>query len=425
MSLKSKERCLTVLTVVCSVLVAALLVEIFLGLVKYPRRAAGPDYGSTWRQEGLGPGGFLKEGLETYVTDGYGGKVRWKNNATGFRNDGEVSAQPPPGVLRLLSLGDSFTAGYRVGQEETFSYLLEQWLNARYGPAEVLVSCIEEPALGLYYLTRFGINFQPHVVLLGVTLGNDLAQSYISLDQGSAYTLKVEHGQVQMTLSPVPKKTGYSLDPKVVEIPPEYLRPRTPLEKVSRWFTRFRLVSLLHPREKAITSMYQDPDRPRLFDAVTGLGVFTQPPPPEIEEAYRRLFRLLEAFQVYCQGRGILFAVLLFPQRYQVNPGDWERAAAHYRLNKARFDLMGPNTRLRAFCQERAIPLIDPTQAMAARYLGTRQPLYLPQGDMHWNREGHRTFFECTREAFGALAETALRRLAARGPGPGGPGSSP
>ena len=93
-----------------------------------------------------------------------------------------------------------------------------------------------------------------------------------------------------------------------------------------------------------------------------------------------------------------------FPQRFQVSPRDWERAVAEYSLNASRFDLMGPNKKIQAYCREQNIFLIDPTAAMAAYFARTGTNLYLPRGDMHWNREGHRVFFECSRESFGLLA---------------------
>ena len=103
---------------------------------KYQRQDSRPkllDYGDTMRTEGLGQGGYLQENFTADVTDGLGGTVRWHNNASGFRNDQEFSQEPPPGVLRILSMGDSFAAGYRVGQDETFSFLREQWLNQKLG----------------------------------------------------------------------------------------------------------------------------------------------------------------------------------------------------------------------------------------------------------------------------------------------------
>jgi hypothetical protein len=140
-----------------------------------------------------------------------------------------------------------------------------------------------------------------------------------------------------------------------------------------------------------------------------GFGTFTHPAPPVIDEAYRRLFRVLEGFQAFCEARGILLAVQLFPQRYQVQPGDWDRAVRKYSLRSSGFDLMAPNRRIGDFCREHGIPCLDPTAAMAAYCARAGKTLYLPLGDMHWNREGHLAFFQNSREAFGAVVEKGFR----------------
>src|SRR5215208_4627444 len=48
-------------------------------------------------------------------------------NSQGLR-DGEYGAQPAPGTLRVLTLGDSVTFGPGVAAEETFSKVLERRL---------------------------------------------------------------------------------------------------------------------------------------------------------------------------------------------------------------------------------------------------------------------------------------------------------
>ena len=93
-------------------------------------------------------------------------------------------------------MGDSFVAGYRVGQEETFSFLCEQWVKQHLGTSEVLVSEIEEPTTALYYLNKFGLTFHPHIVILGITLGNDIVQSYIGMDPKGGYSLSVVNDKV-------------------------------------------------------------------------------------------------------------------------------------------------------------------------------------------------------------------------------------
>src|SRR5438105_1128358 len=53
-------------------------------------------------------------------------------NSHGHR-DVEVAAKKPPGVFRILVLGDSFTVGANVRQEEAYPKVLERRLRSVYG----------------------------------------------------------------------------------------------------------------------------------------------------------------------------------------------------------------------------------------------------------------------------------------------------
>lgn len=369
---------LKVLTVVVSVGVALALAEVGLRVTESLRTHGDAlDYKDTWRQEGLGPGGFLEEGFSGRVRDGYGGTVRWVNNSAGFRRVEEVTREREPGTLRILSLGDSFTAGYRVGQEETFSHLLEERLEAAgsWRDVEVLISVVEEPATGLSYLETHGIGWRPDWVLLGLTLGNDVAQTYATLD---------------------PREDRESLiaDLKTWTLPPECFDPKSAKPPARAGATGglrlLRLLETLGDRQapRAVTSLWDEYVRPRLFDN-NGLGMYLDPAPPRIQTAYDRLDSVLEGYREVCAAHGIGFAAVLFPQRYQVQPRDWTATVRTYGLDRDCFDLRAPNRRLTAFCRRAGIPCLDPTPAMSRRFEGTGRSLYLPRGDMHWNARGH------------------------------------
>ena len=410
MTIRVTARRFVWLSVIFAMIVAVVLAEFSLGVMEKYQRKTTLDFGDVKRLHEMGWGGYLKENLSIQVTDGYGGKVQWTNNAQGFRSDHEFTPEPRPGVLRILSLGDSFTAGYRVGQHETFSSLQEQLINREYGQAEVMVAEISDPANALYYLEQFGLRLKPHIVLLGITLGNDISQTYLTLDPQGSYILTLEDGKVHL------EKTHHGpLTYKEFEshkIPPEYLVSQSLGERfirqISRWTKRRRLLRRFYQEEEAITTG-GDWQHPSLFDATDGLGVFTNPPPPEIVEAYARLCRCLEAFALICRQHHIIFAVQIFPQRYQVQPGDWDKAIGQYGLKKSRFDLMAPNRRIGACCREHGIECIDPTAAMAQWYAKTRQNMYYPRGDMHMNRIGHSVFFACSRPAFSQLVQAGLK----------------
>ena len=410
MTISAAERRFVWLSVILAMIVAVVLAEISLGVLEKYQKKTTLDFGDIKRLHEMRWGGYLKENFSAQVTDGYGGKVQWTNNAAGFRSDREFPPEPRPGVLRILSLGDSFTAGYRVGQHETFSSLQEELINRKYGQAEVMVAEISDPANALYYLDRFGLRLKPHIVLLGITLGNDISQTYVTLDPRASYILTLEDGKVHLENT---HKLPISIRKLAShEIPPEYLISQSPGERfvrqISRWIKRRRLLRHFYQDQEAIATG-GDWQHPGLFDETDGLGMFTKPPPPEIVEAYARLCRCLEAFSLICRQHHIIFAVQIFPQRYQVQPGDWDKAVEQYGLKKSRFDLMAPNRRIGACCREHGIEIIDPTAAMAQWYAKNRQNMYYPRGDMHMNRIGHSVFFACSEPAFLQLVQAGLK----------------
>jgi hypothetical protein len=343
---------------------------------------------------GLGIGGLLRPGFDGQVHDGYGGAVRWTNSEQGFRLDRDLAPRAPAGVLRVLSLGDSFTAGYRVDQSETFSKLIEESSSRAIAPTEVAIAEIEHPDLGLEYLRRFGLDWHPHAVLLGLTLGNDIAQAYVSRNPSP---IGFRHGL-----------EGYPL-------PEHSFRARRGLQALVQPLvaavTGSSLYRLAFKPVAPIDSWYRRKEGLKLFDAVNGLGMFLREPPEAIEEAYRRLFQILREIQAFGRTHGIPVAVLIFPQRYQIQPGDWAATVAAYHLDRDAFDLMGPNRRILAFCRSQDMFCIDPTDAMAAYHRATGQDLYLPLGDMHWNRHGHRQWFLGARSALTGFLEQAAKAI--------------
>ncbi len=98
-----------------------------------------------------------------------------RHNALGFRG-AEVPAAKPPAKLRVLVLGDSFTYGIGVADDETFSVRLEA-LDPRF---EVLNTGVNGygTAQELLLLRDQGLALRPDVVVV-VFFWNDLANNYL------------------------------------------------------------------------------------------------------------------------------------------------------------------------------------------------------------------------------------------------------
>ncbi len=98
-------------------------------------------------------------------------------NSKGLR-DREFAYAKPEGTRRILCLGGSFTCGYGVQAEETFSKALERLLNAGKGDNgkwEVLNAGVGSTGTAhqLAYFTTEGHKYQPDFVLLCFSQGTD------------------------------------------------------------------------------------------------------------------------------------------------------------------------------------------------------------------------------------------------------------
>jgi len=106
-------------------------------------------------------------------------------NSYGHR-DAEVAVHKTPGVFRILVIGDSFTVGANVRQEQAYPKVLERLLRSTYGPRiEVINSGVGgwEPFQYAQYFEYYGRHFEPDLVLVGFFVGNDTFDATTHSDQ--------------------------------------------------------------------------------------------------------------------------------------------------------------------------------------------------------------------------------------------------
>jgi hypothetical protein len=92
----------------------------------------------------------------------------FSTNSQGFRGTAEYGEIKPHGVYRVLVLGDSTTLGHGVGDNDTFSFLLEQMLSNT-GRTEVINMGVSGfgTAEELIQLRNVGLQYAPNLVILG------------------------------------------------------------------------------------------------------------------------------------------------------------------------------------------------------------------------------------------------------------------
>ena len=171
----------------------------------------------------------------------FGDKVL-NTNAQGFRGTRDFSVPKDTTKTRILLLGDSFTFGEEVSDDESYAYHLEQLLPN----VEVLNFGVHgyghDQMLAL--LTDVGVHYKPDVVLLGFVAADmsrntlrfrDYAKPWYTID---ADTL-VRHG------TPVPTAAE--------TLRWDWLRPRT-LDLVSALWLRMQSTASRRENEEVITS---------------------------------------------------------------------------------------------------------------------------------------------------------------------------
>jgi hypothetical protein len=112
-----------------------------------------------------------------------GSRYEWQGipvviNDQGLRNP-PTTFEKPDGTYRILNLGDSIAMGWGVREEETYGRLLEERLNAE-SSGDLTYEVINAATPGwnleneLAYLEAEGLKYEPDLILLDLTLVNDI-----------------------------------------------------------------------------------------------------------------------------------------------------------------------------------------------------------------------------------------------------------
>lgn len=126
------------------------------------------------------------EGLEPYYI---------KINSDGFR-DREYPLKKPDDSFRIVVLGDSFTFGWGVNIEETFTFQLEKILNEKRLEKNFEVLNFGVPGVNteqeIEHFTKKALKYSPDLVILGFTNNDDESLKFYTLIEDYDYTTEKE-----------------------------------------------------------------------------------------------------------------------------------------------------------------------------------------------------------------------------------------
>ena len=314
-------------------------------------------------------------------------------NGLGLRGPERPYARPP-GVSRVLVLGDSFVEAAQVAEHRGVVARLEAALNAggaaRY---EVLNGGVGGWGTGqqYVYLTHEGHRYEPDLVLVLLYLGNDVYDN--------SYLLQ---GRPR---SPREPYFVFESDGSLRQLD---FRPRRP-EEVNPAVAGLRARSMLwNIFESGVLDKLdpgEDPLELRLnrFN-LNKMYIHANAPNERQEDAWRVTLALLDRIRAFGQERGIATAVAVVPAAWQVYDAEWDELLRANNLRQRDWSADKPN---RFLAEQRArigAPLLDLLPTLRAAAADSPERLYFPS-DKHWTAAGHEV---ATRAIAGFLREQGL-----------------
>jgi hypothetical protein len=309
-------------------------------------------------------------GITRYLPQ-YGHDVSF--NSAGMR-DREHSVQKPPGVFRVLLLGDSFMEALQVPFDSSFPALLERGLAQQAGKrVEVVSAGVSGWGTDdeLRYLTQYGLQYRPDLVLVAMTLHNDISDNL----RQDWHTLR----------------GGVLVDQAV--------RPMSPL--------RYKIVQL-----KALLAthleLYQLWRRVRHGTEIRQAGsqlqahvvqLFRDPTPPAIAQGFALTGQLLAAIRDTTSGVHGRLAIVMLPIVYQLSDSMFAGFVKASGVPVQDMQSGKPQQVTTRIADSLGIESIDLLPAFRNWVADSTAPLYLTW-DGHWNAAGHHL-----------AAEVVVRRL--------------
>ena len=326
-------------------------------------------------------GTFHKPGNSMWIQDPeFTTYVRF--NSDGLRGP-EIAREKPPGVARVLILGDSFIAGNHVSEEQTVASRLQGLLEPEHERSvEVINGGVPgwSPSEEYLFLRHQGLGFQPDLVVVAIFVGNDI--------EPNTHTSKTEQG--------IPDRPAFSVNSKgALKALPWSSRPRGAGDLIADalrdQLVVFRVFEsgVLEKRDARSQAQQRDAKPQERETHPRPLKMLQSRERPAQTQAWRVLEALLRAMQREAGQSGVRTLLAIVPTIAQVERDNWEGNQRRWDIKDGEdgWDRDGPNTRLVEIAQRIGLPVVDLTPTLrAAAADGER--MYFPR-NVHWTAAGH------------------------------------
>jgi hypothetical protein len=241
------------------------------------------------------------------------------SNARGIRGAQEIPYEKRPGLTRIVVLGDSFTFGEEVGDDETYAHRLQTLIPS----AEVLNLGVHGYGHDqmLLYLKEEGLKYHPDLVLLGF-MPDDMERNVLTFRDYAKPHFAVREGRLELTTGPIPR----------------------PEETVASEAWRSRFVDLLTMARsryewrsgrtsaltRELTAAILDEMKSTIEKAGARAAFAYLPVYGEIPRADEGLTSRERAFFAYCRERGIVSLYIQPAFRAKVKEGARFKTTGHW-----------------------------------------------------------------------------------------------
>lgn len=290
-------------------------------------------------------------------------------NNVGLRGR-DIQIKKSPGRYRILMLGDSFTMGKGVEDDQTFSALLEEALNQRRATCnnniiEVLNAGVDSyaPILSFIQLRRDLEPLEPDMVVLNLDV-SDLVQETVYRKQAvfgsNGEIIGVPGGTRKMQLN-------------------ERIRAWTDRNLYMTRLLLFYTNRLFDYKEFTVRHLVTQAN----FELAK--HTLTEDTDPR-EEQWRNIFDSIRKMKKYCDEKGIKFLLTVYPWGHQVNDREWIPGRYNFMPQDATISDRSIQI-IEKFAKSNSIQLFN-LFPLFRSYNGDK-PLYFNY-DNHWTPDGHK-----------------------------------
>lgn len=309
----------------------------------------------------------MKQFKDTYIT----------TNSLGLRNR-EVAIPKPDGVVRILFVGDSFTAGWGVDEDEVYPRLAESFLRAKFPQEKIEVVNAGLPSTGpnyyYLYLKNEITRLDPDIVVVGFWMVNDIPDNVYFSEW-----LQTDADGLPTKINHKTQKTDFAGNFVPVDLPLKFTVPYL------RYLHLFAYVAdRLFPYQSKFGN-----------DAVISTrGCLYKRTCHDLDEAKARTKKLFWGMKKITDEKGAKLLVALLPAEFQIDRAARLKYGITVPLLPSDKDY--PYEDFGGYFSENGIDYLDMRPYFQNAKTEERQFYF--ETDNHWNSNGHKLAAEVISE---------------------------